>query len=131
MLKQMKDEGDGEDNHEDINNINSNNNNIIDNKKVKNEFLGIIEIEDNDINSVIGNINEIDNNNLLCIVCMENERNCAFLECGHINTCMKCALGSLNSKKSKVVNDNSIIQCQICCPYCKILNKRIKKVYFN
>lgn len=28
----------------------------------------------------------------LCVVCMASERNCCFAPCGHINSCMDCAL---------------------------------------
>lgn len=43
-----------------------------------------------------------------CCICMENPIQTAFLDCGHLNCCLKCAKLIVNS------NLNNINKCPIC-----------------
>lgn len=67
-----------------------------------------INMERVDVKSTEINIEKMEDDNMLCIMCMENEKNIAF-NCGHVLLCEKC--------ESKVS----------LCPACrKVINTRIK-----
>jgi hypothetical protein len=34
---------------------------------------------------------KVDRHETLCIICLRNQKNCVFLPCGHLYTCMKCS----------------------------------------
>jgi hypothetical protein len=82
--------------------------------KPKNTKLPPIEKKDNSIenknqsNILVSDMQKL--NNVIddeCIICMENDANCSFVDCGHRITCSKCAHGIKT------------------CPYCSKVVKRI------
>jgi len=48
-----------------------------------------------------------------CIICLEKEINCVFLDCGHMYTCIQCA--------------NKLVKC----PICNLPYRAVVRVYTN
>ena len=72
-------------------------------------------------------INE--NEYFLCVICMQNIRNCVFLDCGHLLSCFDCAVNmDKNNQGKKYLSDSFIKNGDICCPLCKVINKKYRRI---
>jgi hypothetical protein len=56
------------------------------------------------IDNVRGDINNLNNDEMLCRVCVDNVINCVLLECGHYTMCIECAQAVYKSSR----------ECPIC-----------------
>lgn len=78
-------------------------------EKVRQRFSHIVPLEETVIDEVKKSESEINS----CKICFENEYNVAFVPCGHINSCIKCA-----KKLDK-------------CPTCRNKFEKFMRIYFS
>src|SRR5690606_3666276 len=66
----------------------------------------------------------------LCIKCFTRNRDCCFMECGHIGYCWNCILdmgiiNELPGRKNRKLNRMKKLTTPLTCPICKVDNDQI------
>ena len=120
------------------------NNNIKNEKNSIDDFLGIVELPTSDVDDDRPRINfgqfatdDINDENL-CMICCKNERNCAFITCGHYPVCVICSdnlnldITNKKTKKKQSLNINNtgiIFKGRYKCPMCNMESQELLKLY--
>ena len=84
-------------------------------------------------NNINNNISKISNEQMLCIICLTNVRDCVLAQCSHAVYCEECLnnISPLKQEKNKKEKSLKNGKTSIECPICKTANKKIMKLIYS